>query len=26
VADRFNTMMQPPVEELLDKAGSKFSL
>lgn len=26
MADRFNTMMQPPVEELLDKAGSKFSL
>ena len=26
MADRFNTMMQPPVEEVLDKAGSKFSL
>ncbi len=26
MADRYNTMMQPPVEELLDKAGSKFSL
>ena len=26
MADRYNTMMQPPVEVLLDKAGSKFSL
>lgn len=26
MADRYNTMMQPPVEKLLDKAGSKFSL
>jgi DNA-directed RNA polymerase subunit omega len=26
VADRYNTMMQPPVEDLLEKAGSKFSL
>lgn len=26
MADRYNTMMQPPIEELLDRAGSKFSL
>ncbi len=26
MADRYNTMMQPPVEELLERAGSKFSL
>lgn len=26
MAERFNTMMQPPVEDLLDKSGSKFSL
>ena len=24
--ERFDTMMQPPVEDLLDKCGSKFSL
>jgi DNA-directed RNA polymerase subunit omega len=26
MADRYDTMMQPPVEDLLDKSGSKFSL
>lgn len=26
MADRFDTMMDPPVEELLDRAGSKFTL
>ena len=26
MADQFDTMMQPPVEELLDRCGSKFSL
>ena len=26
MADRFDTMMQPPVEELLSRCGSKFSL
>lgn len=26
MAERVDTMMQPPVEELLDKCGSKFSL
>jgi DNA-directed RNA polymerase subunit omega len=26
VPERFDTMMQPPVEDLLDKCGSKFSL
>ena len=26
MAERFDTMMNPPVEELLDKTGSKFSL
>ena len=26
MAERFDTMMQPPVEDLLDKCGSKFSL
>lgn len=26
MAERFNTMMQPPVEDLLEKSGSKFSL
>jgi len=26
MADRFDTMMQPPVEDLLARCGSKFSL
>ena len=26
MADHFDTMMHPPVEELLDRCGSKFSL
>ena len=26
MADRFDTMMQPPVEDLLVRCGSKFSL
>ena len=26
MSDRFDTMMEPRVEELLDRAGSKFSL
>ncbi|MEO6318162.1 MAG: DNA-directed RNA polymerase subunit omega [Acidimicrobiales bacterium] len=26
MATRHNTMMTPPIEELLDKAGSKFTL
>jgi DNA-directed RNA polymerase subunit omega len=26
VPERFDTMMQPPVEDLLEKCGSKFSL
>ncbi len=26
LAERFDTMMDPPVEDLLDKCGSKFSL
>ena len=26
MAERIDTMMQPPIEDLLDKCGSKFSL